>query len=148
MSARPGSRRKGPRPAPRGAIARTAGFSLVEVLIALAVFMVGALSLSVVMPMATKRIVKAASQTRASELSADCAEQILATPWADADLVAGTHADPANPRNGIYYVTWAVLDSVPVPNCKRVTVSVSRNSAGAAALAQVTVVVPRAGAPD
>jgi prepilin-type N-terminal cleavage/methylation domain-containing protein len=46
MSARPGVRRK----APRRAVPRSAGFSLVEVIIALAVFMIGALSLSVVMP--------------------------------------------------------------------------------------------------
>jgi len=148
MSARPGIRRKASRPASRCAVARAAGFSLVEVIIALVVFMIGALSLSVVMPLATKRIVKAASQTRASELSADCAEQILVTPWDDADLVAGTHNDAANPHGGVYYVSWAVLDSVPVPNCKRVTVNVSRNSVGAAALAQVTVVVPRAGATE
>jgi prepilin-type N-terminal cleavage/methylation domain-containing protein len=148
MSARPGIRKQGPRPAPRRAVARAAGFSLVEVIIALAVFMVGALSLSVVMPMATKRIVKAASQTRASELSAECAERILVTPWDDSDLIAGSHNDPTNPHDRVYYVSWAVLDSVPVPNCKRVKVNVSRISVGAAALAQVTVVVPRAGAPE
>jgi Tfp pilus assembly protein PilV len=144
MSARPGICRK----APRRAATRVAGFSLVEILIALVVFMIGALSLSVVMPMATKRIVRAASQTRASELSAECAERVLVTPWDDPDLTSGAHNDPANPRDGIYYVTWAVLDSVPVPNCKRVTVNVSRNSISAATLAQVTVVVPRAGVPE
>jgi prepilin-type N-terminal cleavage/methylation domain-containing protein len=148
MSARPGTRRKAPRTRVRRTAARAAGFSLVEILIALAVFMVGALSLSVVMPMATRRIVKAASQTRASELSANCAEQILVTPWDDTDLTAGSHNDPANPRDGVYYVSWAVLDSVPVPNCKQITVNVSRNSVSAAVLAQVTVVVPRAGATD
>jgi prepilin-type N-terminal cleavage/methylation domain-containing protein len=149
MSARAGiRRRKTPRSAPRCAVARAAGFSLVEIIIALAVFMVGALSLSVVMPLATRRIVTAASQTRASELSAECAEQILVTPWSDTDLASGSHNDPTNPRDRVYYVSWAVKDSVPVPNCKRVTVSVSRNSVSAAALAQVTVIVPRAGAPE
>jgi prepilin-type N-terminal cleavage/methylation domain-containing protein len=142
MSARPGIRRK----VTRRAAPRAAGFSLVEVIIALAVFLVGVLSLAVVMPMATKRIVNAASQTRASELSAECAERVLVTPWDDADLVAGTHNDPTNPRDGIYYVSWAVLDSVPVPNCKRVTINVSRLAVGTAALAQLTVIVPRAGA--
>jgi prepilin-type N-terminal cleavage/methylation domain-containing protein len=141
MSARPGIRMRS-----RPAAARAAGFSLVEVVIALAVFLVGALTLSLVMPMATRRIVTAASQSRASELAADCAEQILVTPWADADLTSGTHNDPANPRDRLYYVSWAVLDSVPVPNCKRVTVSVSRNSVSAAPLTQVVVVVPQAGA--
>ena len=136
------------RRASRRAAPRAAGFSLVEVIIALAVFMIGALSLSVVMPLATRRIVTADSQTRASELSAECAERILVTPWDDADLIAGSHNDPANPRERVYYVSWAVKDSVPVPNCKRVTVSVSRNSVSADALAQVVVIVPRAGAPE
>ena len=146
MSASPRIRRKVTRRVPRRAAARAAGFTVVEVIIALAVFMIGALSLSVVMPLATKRIVTAASQTRASELSAECAERILVTPWDDDDLIAGTHGDPANPRDQVYYVTWAVLDSVPVVNCKRVTVSVSRTSVSAPALAQLTVIVPRAGA--
>ena len=148
MSARPGIRRKALRPAPWRAVPWAAGFSLVEVIIALAVFMIGALSLSVVMPLATKRIVKAAAQTRASELSAECAERILVTPWDDTDLNAGAHNDPTNPRDQVYYVSWAVLDSVPVPNCKRVTINVSRTSVSAAALAQVVVIVPRAGAPE
>ena len=87
----------------------------------------------------------AASQTRASELSAECAERILITPWDDDDLIAGTHNDPANPRDRVYYVSWAVLDSVPVLNCKRITINVSRTSVGAAALAQLIVIVPRAG---
>ena len=141
MSARPGICKK----RPRRAAVRETGFSLVEVIIALAVFMIGALSLSVVMPLATRRIVTAASQTRASELSAECAERILITPWDDDDLIAGTHNDPANPRDRVYYVSWAVLDSVPVLNCKRITINVSRTSVGAAALAQLIVIVPRAG---
>jgi type IV pilus assembly protein PilV len=146
MSARPGIRRRAPRPVSRRAQVRETGFTLVEVLIALAVFMIGALSLTVVMPLATHRITTAAAQTRASELSAECAERILVTPWEDDDLLAGTHYDPANPRDQVYYVSWAVLDSVPVLNCKRITVNVSRNAAGTAALAQLTVIVPRAGA--
>jgi len=141
VSARPGIHGR----RPRRAAVRETGFSLVEVIIALAVFMVGALTLSLVMPMATRRIVTASSQTRASELSAECAEHILVTPWDDADLTAGTHNDPANPHDRVYYVSWAVVDSVPVLNCKRVTVSVSRTSVSAAALAQLTVVVPQAG---
>jgi hypothetical protein len=146
MSARPGIRRRAARRVVRRSAPRAAGFSLVEILIALAVFMIGVLSLAVVMPVATKRIVTAASQTRASELSAECAERVLVTPWDDADLVAGTHTDPTNPRDGVYYVSWAVLDSVPVPNCKRVTINVSRLAVGTTALAQLTVIVPRAGA--
>jgi len=148
MSARPGIRRKSPCPVARRTGPREAGFSLVEIVIALGVFMVGALTLSLVMPLATRRIVTAAAQTRASELSAECAEQILVTPWSDADLTSGTHNDAANPHDRFYYVSWAVKDSVPVPNCKRVTVSVSRTSVSTPALTQVTVIVPRAGAPD
>jgi len=123
----------------------SAGFSMVEVIIALAVFLVGALTLSLVMPLATRHLVNAGSQSRASELAGEAAEKLLVTPWDDTDLTSGAHADSTNPRDNVYYVTWAVVDSVPVPNCKRVTVNVSRSSAEAAALAQVVVVVPQAG---
>jgi prepilin-type N-terminal cleavage/methylation domain-containing protein len=147
MSARTCIGTKSPRRSPRRAAGRGAeGFTLIEVIIALGVFLIGALTLSLVMPLATRRIVAAANQTRASELAAQRAEQILVTPWGDGDLTVGTHNDEANPHDQHYYVSWSVLDSVPVPNCKRITVNVSRTSVSATPVAQTVVVVPMAGA--
>jgi Tfp pilus assembly protein PilV len=134
-------RARPPRPE-RGA----AGFSLVEVGVALTVFMVGALALALVMPAATRKIENATAQTRASQLAAQRAERILMTPYDGDELTAGSHADPANPRDGLYQVLWVVEDGQPIAACKRATVSVSRVTAAAAPLAQIVVVVPQAGA--
>lgn len=120
-----------------------AGFTLIEVVVALMVFAVGVLSLGLVVPMATKRVSNAGVQTRASSLAAERAETLLTTPYGNADLTAGTHTDTANPVDGAYYVKWIVTDDQPIGGCKRVVVSVSRNNVNARAEASVTIVRPQ-----
>jgi Tfp pilus assembly protein PilV len=116
------------------------------VAVALTVFMIGALTLAIVMPAATRRIEQATAQTRASQLAAQRAERILMTPYDGDELTAGVHEDPGNPRDGLYQVLWTVEDGQPITACKRITVSVSRVTAAATLLAQTVVVVPQAGA--
>lgn len=122
---------------------RSRGFSLIEVLIALVVFSIGVLSLALTVPIASRKIGRAGQQTRASALAAQQAEQLLMTAYGDDDLIAGTHYAPANPIDGRYYVKWAVVDSVPVIGCKRVTVTVSRWSTTLPSEAGVTIVCPQ-----
>jgi Tfp pilus assembly protein PilV len=129
-------------PGPRG----ESGFTLAEVAISLGVFLVGALALAMAMPLATRLIESAGVQTSASEMAAQRAERILATPWDDDDLAAGAHVDPANPRDHFYYVRWDVEADQPTAACKRVTVNVSRFSVAAVPLAQLVVVVPQTAA--
>lgn len=124
-----------------------AGFSLVEVLIALFVFAIGVLGLAMVIPAGTNRVGKAGQQTRASQLAAMRAEQLLTTPYDDSDLDAGTHTDSANPHDGRYYLQWNVTENSPITACKKVVVTVKRNNTNTLTPleAQVTVVVPRSG---
>lgn len=124
---------------------RAAGFTLIEVLIALMIFGVGVLSLGLVIPMATKRVTSAGVQTRASSLAAERAETLLTLPYGDSQLTSGLHADPANPIEGSYYVQWTVTDNQPQPNCKRVRVVVSRTSVFGRPEAAVTIVCPQSG---
>lgn len=131
-------------PARAGAL-RDRGFTLIEVLIALVIFATGMLALALCVPMATKRIVKAGTQTRASSLASETAEELLTVPYGHGDLTAGTHDDPTNPHDGVYFVRWVVEDDQPLANCKRITVKVARRSATAAPEAQIVVVTPLSG---
>lgn len=121
------------------------GFTLVEVLVAIIVFAVGMLSLASLMPLGTRNISKSADQSRGSELASACAERLLTTPYADSTLAAGTHEDPGNPYEGVYFLRWVVEDNQPMAECKRVTVATRWPAAAAPAGASVVVVVPRSG---
>lgn len=142
-------RRPGGTPAPgthAGAPARgTRGFTLIEVMVALILFATGMLALAMVIPMATKRVVKAGTQTRASSLASETAEELLTIPYGDGDLTSGIHDDPANPHEGVYYIRWVVEDNAPSPNCKRVTVKVARGSASLPPEARIVIVTVESG---
>lgn len=124
---------------------RDPGFTLIEVMFALIIFSTGMLMLALCVPMATKRIMKAGSQTRSSAIASETAEELLTVPYDHNDLTAGTHTDPANPHDGIYYVKWAVEDDMPLANCKRITVYVARNSVNAIPEVRIVVVTPQSG---
>ncbi len=121
------------------------GFTLIEVMVALVIFATGMLALALCIPMATKRVMKAGSQTRASSIASEAAEELLTVPYGDADLTSGTHDDTANPHDGIYYVRWVVEDDAPTTNCKRVTVQVARRAASNPAEARLVIVTAQSG---
>lgn len=122
-----------------------AGFTLIEVMVALVVFAIGVLALGVTIPAATRRISLAGAQTRASSIATERAETLLITPYDNGDLTAGTHTDPANPIDGMYYLRWIVTDDQPITGCKRVVVSVSRWNVNRTPEAAVTIVTPQSG---
>lgn len=117
-----------------------AGFSLIEVIMALAVFGVGVLTLAAVIPFGIKRSNWASQQSRASELATVRGEALLEAPYLDDALTAGSHTDPNNPHVGSYHVEWNVEDNQPINSCKRVTIRVRRPTATSPVLAQVVVV--------
>jgi prepilin-type N-terminal cleavage/methylation domain-containing protein len=122
-----------------------AGFTLVEVLVALMVFVIGLLSIAAMMPSGSQSVNRSGDETRGSELASACAERILATAFTDPSLAIGTHPDPANPYNWKYYVSWTVEDNQPMPQCKRATVTVRWPTPLSPPGATVVVVVPRSG---
>ena len=121
------------------------GFTLVETMIALAVFAVGIMALGALMPLGSKKISNSAGRTKASELTATCAEKLLATPYADPDLTEGSHQDPDNPYTGGYYVSWTVEDDAPITACKRITVVTHWPVAASPLQTRLVVVTPQAG---
>ncbi len=131
---------RGPRPAHR-----SAGFTLIEVMIALVIFATGMLALALCVPVASKRIMKSGAQTRSSSLASEAAEELLTVPYGDGQLTAGAHNDAANPHDNLYYVRWVVEDDAPLANCKRITVTVARRSVTATPEASIVVVTPQSG---
>ena len=124
---------------------RHAGFTLIEVMIALVIFATGMLALALCVPVASRRIMKAGAQTRSSSLASEAAEELLTVPYGDSQLTAGTHNDTANPHDNIYYVRWVVEDDAPLAHCKRITVTVARRSVTATPEASIVVVTPESG---
>jgi prepilin-type N-terminal cleavage/methylation domain-containing protein len=127
-------------PAPRRRSSE-AGLTLIEVLVAVVVFTVGALSLVALIPTGMSKVTNSEADTRASALAAERSEQLLITPYEDPDLDAGLHLDDQNPHDGMYNVKWNVEVDEPVTECKRVTVTVHR-STNDKRLSRLVIVVP------
>ena len=135
------------RPHPvRAAHARAqAGFTLIEILFAIVIFGMGVMALLACVPMASKRTMSSGAQTRASSLASEAAEELLTVPYANSRLNAGTHDDPANPHDGLYYTRWVVEDNQPIGSCKRITVTVARGAVTNPPLVRLVVVTPQSG---
>lgn len=129
----------------RRVLAANAGFTLVEVLVAMIVFAVGVLSMATLMPSGSRSVNRSSDQTRASELLSESAENLLTASYSDSLLVAGSHSDPGNPYDGKYYVRWTVQDDQPVTECKRVTLTAGWPTSVSSPAASVVIVKPRSG---
>jgi prepilin-type N-terminal cleavage/methylation domain-containing protein len=122
-----------------------AGFTLIEIMFAITIFGIGVMALLACIPMASKRVMSSGAQTRASALASDAAEELLNVPYGHSSLTSGTHDDPANPHDGLYYTRWVVEDDQPLTACKRITVTVARNAVGALPVVRLVIVTPQSG---
>jgi len=120
------------------------GFGLLEVAIALVVLSIGILGLAAILPAGTRSAAKSGDVTRASELTSRLAEKLLATPYSNAGLTAGTHLDTPYPAVGSYYLSYTVEDDEPITNCKRITVTAHWPLANSPNPAKLVIVNPRA----
>ena len=121
-------------------------FTFVELaLAALILLATGLIVLVSCMPKRARGDAVSAVPSRASALAAETAEELLTAPTDDRALTAGAHADPANPRDGVYDVRWVVEDGQPLPHLKRVTVSVASRGREPAAEAQIVLATPGSG---
>jgi len=116
-----------------------AGFTIIELFIALAVFSVGVLTLAVIIPTGAKKSDKSGQQSRASEFAAAQAELLLDAPYTDEILTSGTHTDHANPYLNQYHVEWVVEDDKPIANTKRITIKVHQPALSSPTVAQIVI---------
>ena len=98
------------------------GFTLIEVLIALAIFSIGILAIGALQHMSIDSNARARMHTEGYTWVVDRIEWITALPYDDANLTAGDHG-PID--EGAYAITWSVLDDTPLAGAKTITVTVT-----------------------
>ncbi len=126
------------------------GFTLIEILIALAIFAVGFLALSSMQITAINTNANARSSTTVINIAKDRAEELMALPYGDADLVGsvapGTNHLPAADADlidnnedgqvdeagetGHITISWTVINDQPRLGTKSVQVTAIRKARG------------------
>jgi len=66
-------------------------------------------------------------------------------PYGNSTISSGTHNDPANPHDGLYYTRWVVEDDQPLTSCKRITITVARGAVANTPVVRLVIVTPQSG---
>ena len=102
------------------------GFTLIEVLITMALFTIGILALAGLQATYIGGNASARFQTESTALATQYLEQLRSLPYDHNDLnpVANPHQPPAG-STGPYSVQWTVTDNSPVNNVKTISITVT-----------------------
>ena len=119
------------------------GFTLIEVMIALAIFTIGFLAVWALQHTSTKGNTTARNLTIATVCASDQLERLIEQPYTDTNLTAGTHI-PAQAtdridnnyngtvdepgESGPLSISWVVTDNTPILRSKQITVTVMWNN--------------------
>jgi Tfp pilus assembly protein PilV len=109
---------------------RQAGFSAVELIIAITFFGILMIGFVGVFPLGMRTVEKGERMTMASSLAQDEIERLKTLDDEDADLGAGNHADAANPLFGVYTRSYTITDDTPIAGMKRIDMTVSFSDNG------------------
>jgi len=98
------------------------GFTIIEVLIALAIFSIGILGVAKLQLTSVNDNTRTRKYTEASTWGVSQIESIMTTAYDAPALAGGT---TGTITQGIYTITWTLTDSDPVPNVKRINILVT-----------------------
>lgn len=120
-----------------------AGFTVLELLIAISILTVGLLGVASMQVSAIRGNDFASAQTEATTAGMDRIEKLLRLPYDHADLLAtgNPHTDPTPPTG--YTIGWNVTDNSPLNNTKTVIVTVNWVDRGKARNVSMRRIVPR-----
>jgi prepilin-type N-terminal cleavage/methylation domain-containing protein len=124
-------------------VSRESGFTLVEVMMAIAIFSIGILAVWALQHISTKNNTTARNLTIATVCSSDQLERLMKLPSTHANLTAGTHTPSQTTdvidnnfngsvdepgESGLLRVSWVVTDNTPIIRSKEITVTVTWNN--------------------
>ncbi len=98
---------------------RQEGFTLIEVIVAIAVLAFGLLALATMQTTAIRGNFFASRTTEAGSWAQNKLEELMAESYDDLETCPGPES-----KEGGYRVTWVVNEDSPVPNSKLITVTV------------------------
>ena len=106
------------------------GFTLIEVLLAIAIFSIGILAVGSMQISAVNNNASARMRTEATLHASEKMETLMLVPYNDPDLSDTTHTDASD--DNIYCMEWDVQEDYPLHSTKTITLSVrwTDNEAG------------------
>jgi len=106
---------------------RERGFTLIEVIMAMLVFMIGIMSITSMVNNLTRKNFFSQRHTQAVIMAQNKIEELLNAGYDHDDLDDGLYENAMNPINatadttGIYYQFWQIDDLHPIPRSKQIT---------------------------
>jgi Tfp pilus assembly protein PilV len=120
---------------------KESGIGLIEILIAIVLFGMGISLAMRTLPDSNVAMTRGRNITKATNFAQEKVEELMAVPFSDGDLAAGTHADPENPIERHFTRDWTVTDDAPVQGMKTIAVSVSFQTASSDSTVTLTTFV-------
>ena len=89
------------------------GYTLIETMIAIAIFAIGFLAIASLQIAASKTNRASSDYTQASTIVTDRMERLMLLPYNDSDLdsAANPHPDPPDDMQGKYNIQWVVTET-------------------------------------
>ncbi|HEX7877883.1 MAG TPA: hypothetical protein VF720_00655 [Candidatus Eisenbacteria bacterium] len=117
----------------------SAGFSLIEVMFAIAFLGFGLMAVAQMIPLATRQMVSSKQLTDGVEAGQSLFEELKMDDYGGSTLTAGTHTRTV----GQYELEWLVTNNEPVAGSKRVELTVSWNVSGQTQSATMATYITR-----
>jgi len=99
------------------------GYTLIEVLIAMAIFAIGFLSLASIQIKSITQNASARMYTEATTMAVESLERLIALPYEHSDLNQGDSLHSTT--TGGYTIEWNVRDDIPVTAAKTIVINVT-----------------------
>ena len=103
---------------------KTQGYTLIEVLIAMAIFAVGFLALASLQIKSISQNASSRMATDATTMAIESMERLISLPYNHAELDQGTNPHGMPATEG-YTIEWNIQDDVPITATKTIVINVT-----------------------